>query len=130
MVIRAVTPPEKQRIYDKAGYSGATIENGFIFVSGQVGVDSKGRVVEDPEAQFMQAFENLKTVLNTCGAGLEDIVELMTFHIDLRKNMELVMAVKDKYMQPPNPAWTGVGVVELGMEGLLLEIRATAKVAD
>jgi enamine deaminase RidA (YjgF/YER057c/UK114 family) len=54
------------------------------------------------------------------------VVELATFHIDLRGEMGEFAKVKDEYFPSNYPAWTAVGVTQLAMEALRIEIRAVA----
>jgi len=48
-------------------------------------------------AQARLAFEGLKRTFAETGASLEEVVELTTFHIDLRGEMEHFASVKDEY---------------------------------
>lgn len=82
--------------------------------------------VRDPEAQFATAFEALKAILAEAGAGLPDVVELTTYHVDMGRHMETFMKVRDRYFAEPWPAWTAIGVSELIVPGGLVEIRAVA----
>jgi enamine deaminase RidA (YjgF/YER057c/UK114 family) len=62
--------------------------------------------------------------------GLGDVVELTTFHIDLRGGSREFGAVKDEFFPNNCPAWTAVGVTQLAMPELLVEIRAVAVVGS
>ena len=77
-------------------------------------------------AQARLAFEGLKRTLAAAGATLDDVVELTTFHIDLRGEMEQFAQVKDEYLPRNYPAWTAVGVTQLALPELRVEIRAVA----
>ena len=77
-------------------------------------------------AQARLAFEGLKRTLAETGASLEDVVELTTFHIDLRCEMEQFASVKDEYFPRDYPAWTAVGVTQLALPELRVEVRAVA----
>ena len=77
-------------------------------------------------AQARLAFEGVKRVLAAAGANLADVVELTTFHTDLRGEMAAFAQVKDEFFPDNYPAWTAVGVTQLAVEGLLVEIRAVA----
>lgn len=83
--------------------------------------------VRDPEAQFATAFEALGAILAEAGAGLCDIVELTTYHVEMGRHMETFMRVRDRYLSAPWPAWTAIGVSELIVPGGLVEIRAVAE---
>ncbi|MFH9424217.1 Rid family hydrolase [Streptomyces sp. NPDC017529] len=65
-------------------------------------------------------------VLEAAGASLDDIVELTTFHTDLRGDAEAFSRVKDEYITAPYPSWTAVGVTQLALPELLVEICAVA----
>jgi enamine deaminase RidA (YjgF/YER057c/UK114 family) len=113
-------------LYDALHFAQATRVGETIWVSGQVGVDATLNPGDGPEAQARLAFENLKTVLDAAGATLADIVELTTFHTDLRADMAAFTAVKDEYISDRYPSWTAVGVTQLALPELLVEIRAVA----
>ena len=56
-----------------------------VYVSGQISRDAAMRLVEGREAQIVQAFENLALALAAAGASLADVVDLTTFHTDMRE---------------------------------------------
>ena len=87
------------------------------------------KVVIGKEAQLVQAFENLKTVLEAASAGFDDVVEIVTYHTDMR-DLALVVEVKDRYFKDRYPTWTGVGVTSLSTPGLEFEIKATAYLGE
>ena len=68
-------------------------------------------------------------MLTAAGAGFDNVVEMITYHVDMR-DLLLFMEVKDRYFTGRVPAWTGIGVTALAMPGLLVEIKCTAKLAD
>ena len=53
-------------------------------------------MVEGKEAQFVQAFENVKKVLTAAGATFDDVVDMVTYHTDMR-DLQLFITVKDRY---------------------------------
>ena len=50
-----IVPPDMQNIYDRFHYAPAVRVGDVLYVSGQVGRDEALKVVEDPEAQMVQA---------------------------------------------------------------------------
>ena len=54
------------------------------------------------------------------------MVELTTFHTDLHGDIDAFIAVKDQYFPSRYPSWSAVGVTQLALPGLLIEIRAMA----
>ncbi|TCW83910.1 hypothetical protein C5O80_12390 [Burkholderia sp. SRS-46] len=123
---QSIVPPEFLAWHDTYHFTPATRVGDTIWVSGQVGVDAQMKVGEDVQAQTRIAFESLKTILAAAGATLSDVVEMTTFHTNLQADIELFSAVKDEYFPNCFPAWTAVGVTQLGLPGLCVEIRAMA----
>src|SRR5262245_37813206 len=123
-----IIPKGMEPIYEKIHYAPAVTVGRTIYVSGQIGRDDSMRIVEGSEAQFAQAFENVRKVLDAAGATMADIVDLTTFHTDMRE-LALFMQVKDRYITKDFPAWTAIGVASLGgVPGLVVEIKAVAAV--
>ena len=127
----AIIPASMQAVYDKIGYAPAVKVGNTVYVSGQIGRDADLKMVADSEAQIVQAFENLKLVLETAGASLADVVDLTTWHTDMR-HLPLFMQVRDRYLTThPLPAWTAVGAHMLGgAPGYIIEIKAVAVLPD
>ena len=64
-------------------YSQAIRAGGFIFVSGQTGVDSDGGMKEGIKAQTHQALSNAEAILRAAGATLRDVVQVRVYIEDL-----------------------------------------------
>ena len=124
-----VVPKQMEVIKQRFHYNPGVKAGNLLFIAGQVGRDANLNVVEGKEAQFAQAFENLKSVLTAAGAAFDDIVEMVTYHTDMR-DLQLFMSVKDRYYTGEYPAWTGVGVTALAMPGLMVEIKCVAMLKD
>jgi enamine deaminase RidA (YjgF/YER057c/UK114 family) len=121
-----VFPPGRQALYEKHRYSPAVRANGLLFVSGQVGSREDGSPEPDFEAQVRLAFANLQAVLAAAGAGLDDLVDVTTFHTDPGPQFETVLKVKDElFPRAPYPNWTAVGVNWLA--GFDFEIKVIAR---
>jgi enamine deaminase RidA (YjgF/YER057c/UK114 family) len=99
----------------------------LVFFSGITGVGSDGTLAAEPSAQFRDAFRFVQMHLEAAGLRLEDIVDLTTYHVELRKHLPAFVMVKDEFIKEPYPAWTAVGVSELITPGTLLEIRIVAQ---
>jgi enamine deaminase RidA (YjgF/YER057c/UK114 family) len=99
----------------------------MLYIAGQVGRDTELNVVEGKEAQFAQAFENVKKVLTAAGATFDNVVEMVTYHTDMR-DLQLFIEVKNRYLTSPDklPTWTGIVTHALAMPGLCVEIKCTA----
>ena len=121
-----ITPKETRPLYDGFHFSQANRVGDTIWASGQVGVDDQLAPASGMAVQARLAFEGLKRTLVAAGATLDDVVELTTFHIDLRGELEQFTKVKDEYLPRNYPAWTAVGVTQLALPDLRVEIRAVA----
>ncbi|HWV05754.1 endoribonuclease L-PSP [Burkholderiaceae bacterium 26] len=123
---QSIVPAPFQGHYDAYHFSPATRVGDMVWVSGQVGVDADMKPAEGMHAQAQIAFKHLKLVLEEAGASLVDVVELTTFHTDLHGDIDAFIAVKDQYFPSRYPSWSAVGVTQLALPGLLIEIRAMA----
>jgi enamine deaminase RidA (YjgF/YER057c/UK114 family) len=120
-----INPKGTEVIYESMQFSQAVKVNNMIWVSGQVGINEQFETGKGIEEQTRMAFLNLKHVLEEAGASLADIVELVTYHINMNE-MQQFSKIKTEFIPADYPAWTAVGVNELVLPGLLIEIRATA----
>ncbi|HHW2097088.1 TPA: RidA family protein [Pseudomonas aeruginosa] len=123
---QSINPPPNQAFYDTFHFSQATRVGDMIWVSGQVGLDAAMRPGNGVEEQSRLAFKALEQVLEAAGAALADVVELMTFHTQLQADMPIFARVKDHYFPDRYPSWTAVGISQLAMPELRVEIRAVA----
>ncbi|CAN5527633.1 hypothetical protein BH20ACT17_BH20ACT17_08890 [soil metagenome] len=55
-----------------------------------------------------------------------DHVEMTSYHVGLREHLAQFIAVKDRHIAEPYPAWSAIGVSELITAGALVEVRAVA----
>lgn len=127
----SIIPKDMQNIHERFRYSPGVRAGNFLYIAGQVGRNENLQVVEGKEAQFVQAFENVKKVLTAAGLTFDDVVEMVTYHTDMR-DLPLFMQVKDRYITNKDryPTWTGIGTTALAMPGLLVEIKCTALLPD
>lgn len=124
-----VFPAGRQALYEHHRYSPAVRANGLLFVSGQVGSREDGSPEPHFEAQVRLAFANLQAILLAAGCGLDDLVDVTTFHTDPEHQFETVLKVKDEmFPQAPYPNWTAVGVNWLA--GFDFEIKVIARLPD
>lgn len=125
-----VVPKGMELAYEQFHFAPAIRAGKWLRCSGMLGTDEKFVVIAEPEAQFAQAFENVKSVLAAAKLGFHDIVEMTTFHVGLQQHLATFLAVKDRYIEAPYPAWTAIGITELAVPGALVEIRVTAKLRN
>ncbi|HEV2038251.1 MAG TPA: Rid family detoxifying hydrolase [Candidatus Eremiobacteraceae bacterium] len=108
-----------------AAYSQAVEANGFIFCSGQVGLDPvAGTLADGLGAQAEQVFRNLGHVLEAAGSSFDKVVKASIFLADLHHFAE-VNAIYERHMGAHRPARTTVGCGALPM-GALIEVDVIA----
>ena len=123
----AVFPANRHDLYATHAYSAAIRSGDLLFVSGQVGSRSDGSPEPDFEAQVRLAFDNLKATLKAGGCGLDDIVDLTSFHTNTEHQFATIMKVKSEvFPAPPYPNWTAIGVNWLA--GFDFEIKVIARI--
>ncbi len=124
-----VNPKGSEGIYQSLQFSQAVRVKNMVWISGQVGMDETFAMGEGIEEQTRMAFSNLRTVIEEAGGSLTDIAELVTYHTSM-KDMKGFSKVKAEFIPENYPAWTAVGVTELVLPGLLVEIRATVVIGS
>ncbi len=126
---QAVFPSGRRALYDKHRYSAAIRSGNLLFVSGQVGSRDDGSPEPDFKRQVELAFDNLRATLAAAGCGLDDIVDVTTFHTDPGSQFDTVLEIKNTmFPEPPYPAWTAVGVTWLA--GFDFEIKVIARIPE
>jgi enamine deaminase RidA (YjgF/YER057c/UK114 family) len=128
MIPQAIVPPVMRNLVERFHYAPAVRIGPWLFCAGQVGRDANLNVVVGEEAQIVQAWENVRTVLNEAGAGFEHVYSMMTYHVGIQAQLQLFVEIKDRYILRKNspPAWTGVGVDALTFPGQIVEIQVNA----
>ena len=102
-----------------------------LHVSGQVGVDADWQVVGigDMVAQTRQTLNNVKTVAESAGGTMADIVSVIVYVTDMAPLMD-IHKVREEFFEPPYPASTLVQVPALVRPEFLIEISAVAVIPE
>ena len=124
--LRFINPPGLAK---PPGYSQvveATVPARLVYIAGQLGLDSDGKLSSDFRLQAVQTFENLKAALAAVGAQFQHVVKFNNYLLDT-KYLPVFRQVRDSYLQDRNrPASTTIAISGLAREGALLEIEAVA----
>jgi len=98
-------------------YSQGIAANGFIFLSGQVGINpGTGNLVDGGvENQTRQIFSNIEQVLKKAGAVLNDIVKVTVFLKDMG-DFSRVNSIYSDYFSKPYPARSAVQAAKLPLD--------------
>lgn len=112
------------------GFTHAVRVGPNVYVSGEVALDSAGRLVGagDLRAQAAQAFANLATVLRLAGATPTHVTKLTVYVVNYRPgDFEKIREAASEFFPQRNPpAGVVLGVQSLPMEGLLIAVDANA----
>lgn len=109
-------------------YSQAIVVGGFVFCSGQLGLDpgSGDLVGTDIQSQTDRAIRNLGAVLEASGSGLENVVKVTLYLKDIR-DFPTMNEIYARHFGRANPARSTVEVSALP-KGALVEVDAIALV--
>jgi enamine deaminase RidA (YjgF/YER057c/UK114 family) len=114
------------RIFDLFQYSPAVTANGLVFIAGQIGLRADGSIPEDPKEQIDVAFKRIEAVLTQLGLDFSDVVELVSYHVDVGSQLAAFREVKERYVRDDFPAWTILGIAALARPELIVEIKVVA----
>lgn len=107
-------------------FSQAVDSGSLIFLSGQVGLDSAGKLVGGGiAAEAEQIFRNLEAVLDAAGKSFADVVRVGVFLTDM-SDFAALNAVYAQHFEQPYPARTTVAVAALPL-GAAVEIDMVVK---
>jgi enamine deaminase RidA (YjgF/YER057c/UK114 family) len=126
---RVVMDPDAEEAKAQAewGYASAIRVGDTIYLSGVVAGVHKGET--DLTLGYDRAFKRIGETLKSAGANWDDVVDITTFHTDLTTQMPAIVAVKNRYIKPPFPAWTAIQVARLIPTNGITEIKIVAKVS-
>ena len=109
----------------------AVVAGDTVYLRGQIGqnldtTDSVG--IGDIDAQAEQAMANIDMLLREAGSGLQDIVKVVVYLVDIRYR-EPVYRVMGRWLKGVHPVSTGIVVSALARPEWLVEIDATAVIS-
>jgi endoribonuclease L-PSP, putative len=106
-------------------YVQAQASGGFVFVSGQLGMDLEGNLPGDFETQAHNALKNLSNILVASGSSLSKVLKTTVFLSDL-ENFAKLNAIYADYFKAPCPARSCFEVARLPKDALV-EVEAIAE---
>ena len=129
---RAVVSEGTTAFYEATGIPAAVIEPSGqrVYVTGQTGDRADGSFADDPREQIRQTFRNVGGALAAAGVGWSEVVELTSYHVGFRAQIDYLVDIAQEFLSKPLPAWTAVGVVELFEEPAVVELSCIAVVPD
>jgi enamine deaminase RidA (YjgF/YER057c/UK114 family) len=124
---RVVMPdnPDARKLRDAWGFSDAIVIDNTVYLSGVVASTKDGD--QGLEDAYDRAFGKLGSILAKAGASWDDVIDITSFHTDLKTQMPAIVAVKNRYVHAPFPAWTAIEVSRLIPDKGITEIKLVAK---
>ena len=98
-----------------------------LFLAGQVASDKDGSVKHagDFKGQAREVFRCIKSLVETAGGRMDNIVKLNTYLTDIRYRADLV-PIREEFLGKKGPASTLVQVSALAHPDWLIEVEAIA----
>ncbi|MPZ35581.1 MAG: RidA family protein [Rhodospirillales bacterium] len=106
-------------------YTDAVRFGNVAFISGMAPFDEKGVLVgeDDVAAQARQVFVNLEKALRALGARFSDVLKVTVYLTDIEDRVR-INPVRKEYFGDARPASTLIGVKELAVPGMKVEVEA------
>lgn len=124
-----------QGLYDPApnGYTHVVVapaQGRVVYASGQGGENAAGELPPGFAQQLDQALDNMRIALQAAGARMADVTRLTLLVVDHTEARLALWTAAAARTWPggPTPACTLIPVPRLALDGMLVEIEATAVV--
>ncbi|QIE55211.1 RidA family protein [Pikeienuella piscinae] len=105
-------------------YTDAVRFRDTLYISGLAPVDSNHKVVsDDPAEQTRCIFEQMKAIMALAGADFSDVLRVTVYLTDVN-DRTAINPVRQEYFGDTLPASTLIGVSELAIPGMKVEIEA------
>ncbi len=117
--------PGAKKFFEEWGFSEAIVAGDSVYLSGVV-VALRPRDT-DLQAAYADAFDRIGDTLRRAGVSWDDVVDITSYHTDLTTQMPAIVAVKNRYVKAPFPAWTAIEVSRLIPDRGITEIKIVAK---
>lgn len=131
--VQTISREAMKPLIEPYGLAEAVRAGDLLYIAGQTGIDESHQVVAGGlKAQAVQAFRNIKAIIELAGGQAENLVQLTWYLADgpaARSFMEDaidVTAAKDEVFPGVTTGSTAVRVKELLTPELLVEIQAVA----
>ena len=116
--------------YEPYGFTNGVRFKDVLYLSGISALDLQGRVMgDDIETQTIHTYRNIERVLRAGGSGLDQILQMTSFVVDLAKNGAGYVATRKTILTQPTYTSATIGIAALMVPGLLLEVQCTAAAA-
>ena len=123
--MKKIEPIQSAKLAVSPGpFSTGVKANGFLFLSGQVGIDQDGKLADEFDLEVRQIFKNIDAVLSEQKLTFNDIVSVTIYLKDMQ-NFKPLNDIYKTYFQDYYPARTCIAVLELPLKANV-EMTVTA----
>jgi enamine deaminase RidA (YjgF/YER057c/UK114 family) len=122
-----VVPAHWTNFYELTHIPAAVWDGDRLYVTGHTGEDPDGSFSADPEMQIRQTFRHIGATLSEGGTSWAHVMEINSYHVGLRAQAEILIAIAGEFLSDPYPAWTAVGVTELFDDEVEISCVATVQ---
>ncbi len=131
--VEMYVPEGREQTTSSSRFAPAIRADDFIFVSGVVG-EIPADTERTPQAYadaIRKVFRDIEDILAAAGADWGDVVDMTTFHVDMRSHQQIFFTVRKEFItDEPYPAWTAIGVDKLWFDPMFVEMKVTAYVGE
>ena len=123
--MKKIEPVQSAKLAVSPGpFSTGVKANGFLFLSGQVGIDQDGKLADEFDLEVRQIFKNIDAVLSEQKLTFNNIVSVTIYLKDMQ-NFKHLNNIYKTYFQDYYPARTCIAVLELPLKANV-EMTVTA----
>ena len=114
--MKKIEPIQSAKLAVSPGpFSAGVKANGFLFLSGLVGVDQSGKLADDFDLEVRQIFKNIDAVLSEQELTFDDIVSVTIYLRDMQ-NFKRLNDIYKTYFNGYYPTRTCIAVLELPLK--------------
>ena len=123
--MKTIEPIQSAKLAVSPGpFSTGVKANGFLFLSGQVGIDQDGNLANDFDLEVRQIFKNIEAVLSEQKLTFDNIVSVTVYLKDMQ-NFKRLNDIYKTYFNGYYPTRTCIAVLELPLKANV-ELTITA----
>lgn len=113
--MKKIEPIQSVKLAAYGPFSPAVKANGFLFLSGQLGIDQDGKLADDFDLEVKQIFKNIDAVLSEQKLTFNNIVSVTVYLKDMT-NFKPLNDIYKTYFQGYYPSRTCIAVLELPLK--------------
>lgn len=116
--------------YEPYGFTNCVLYGDVLYLSGISALNAQGEIVGTTiEEQTVQTYQNIQAVLRAAGSGLDKILQMTSFILDLPRNGSRYVETRKKILSTPTYTSATIGISGLMVPGLLVEVQCHAALA-